>query len=271
MCGITGFVARSTARPAEALAAIVQAQASAIAHRGPDDKGVWVDAACGVALGHRRLSIVDLSPAGHQPMSSHDGRYVIMLNGEIYNYRELRCDIEQADASKTGFSGWRGHSDTEVLLELMAASNVAAALERTVGMFAIAVWDRLERSLTLARDRLGEKPLYYGFVADAFVFGSELKALRAYPGWNADVDREALTAYLRFAYVPHTHSIYRGIHKLPPGTFLTVGLDAVAARTLPRPQTYWSASNAVGAARQDPFRGSYGEAVDELERLLRQS
>ena len=138
-------------------------------------------------------------------------------------------------------------------------------------MFALALWDRVARTLTLARDRLGEKPLYYGFVADAFVFGSELKALRAYPGWNAEIDPEAVTAYLRFAYVPHTHSIYRGVHKLAPGTFLTIGLDAIATRQTPPPQSYWSAKRAVAAARQDPFRGGHGEAVDELERLLRRS
>jgi asparagine synthase (glutamine-hydrolysing) len=268
MCGITGFVLATPSRSAEELTATVLGQARAIAHRGPDDEGSWVDPACGIALGHRRLSIVDLSPAGHQPMSSHTGRYVIILNGEIYNHRELRSAIEREAVAGEPFAGWRGHSDTEVLLEVIARRGVAGALERAVGMFAMAIWDREKRQLTLARDRIGEKPLYYGYVGETLVFGSELKALAAHPGWRADIDREALAAYLRFAYVPHAHSIYRGIRKLLPGSTITFGQHDTVHRTLPAPRSYWSATEAIAAAKHDPFGGSEDEAIDELERLL---
>jgi asparagine synthase (glutamine-hydrolysing) len=271
MCGITGFVLVKPSWSADELTATAVAQASALAHRGPDDQGSWVDPACGVALGHRRLSIVDLSAAGHQPMCSHDGRYVIVLNGEIYNYRELRSDIEREAAGAQPLAEWRGHSDTEVLLEAIARRGVTAALDGAVGMFAMAVWDRQKRQLTLTRDRIGEKPLYYGFVEGALVFGSELKALAVHPGWRADIDRDALAAYLRFGYVPHIHSIYRGIRKLPPGTTVTFGQREIAQRTLPEPQSYWSAAEAITAAKRDSFRGTEREAVDELERLLRLS
>lgn len=271
MCGITGIVLATPSWSADQLSATVLSQALAIAHRGPDDQGHWVDPGCGVALGHRRLSIVDLSPAGHQPMCSHDGRYVIVLNGEIYNYRELRGLLERDALAGQPLAGWRGHSDTEVLLELISRRGMAGALERVVGMFAMAIWDRQQRKLTLARDRIGEKPLYYGFVGGALVFGSELKALTAHPGWHADIDREALASYLRFAYVPHARSIYRGICKLVPGTTVTFGQDEIAQRRLPEPVSYWSATEAIAAAKRDPFRGTESEAVDELERLLRQS
>ena len=256
---------------ADELTATVVAQASAIAHRGPDDHGVWVDPAFGVALGHRRLSIVDLSAAGHQPMRSHDGRYITTFNGEIYNYRDLRLALESEAHAGRGSAGWRGHSDTEVLLEAVATYGVDAALQKAVGMFAMGIWDRERRALMLARDRIGEKPLYYGYVGGALVFGSELKALAAHPGWRSEIDRDALTAYLRFAYVPHTHSIYRGVHKLPPGSIVTFTQSDIAQRKLPQPRSYWSAKEAIVGAKRDPFRGTEREAVDELERLLRQS
>ncbi|MEO8740957.1 MAG: asparagine synthase (glutamine-hydrolyzing) [Casimicrobiaceae bacterium] len=271
MCGITGFVLNSPSQSEAALTATVLAQAATIVHRGPDDDGSWVDAASGVALGFRRLSIVDLSPAGHQPMRSHNGRYVMVFNGEIYNYGEFRSAIEREASAAQGAIAWRGHSDTEALLEAIVRYGITGALQRCVGMFALAVWDRELRQLTLGRDRFGEKPLYYGFVGGDLAFGSELKTLVAHPGWKGEIDREALTAYLRFAYVPHARSIYRGIHKLPPGTTLTFRLDDAAKGRLPEPQSYWSATDAINAAKRDPFRGSDVEAVDELERLLRQS
>ena len=271
MCGITGFALSNPSWPADRLTATVLAQARAVAHRGPDDEGSWVDPACGVAVGHRRLSIVDLSPAGHQPMASHDGRYVIVLNGEIYNHRELRGQLEQETSGEKSVSAWRGHSDTEVLLEAISRWGIDEALKRVVGMFAMAVWDRAERKLTLARDRIGEKPLHYGFVGGALVFGSELKALAAHPGWRGDIDREALTSYLRFAYVPHARSIYRGVLKLLPGTTVTFGQPELARQTLPEPLSYWSATEVIAAAKRDPFRGTETEAIDELDRLLRES
>ena len=271
MCGITGFLLGSPSQSDDSLTATVLSQTRTIVHRGPDDDGSWVDAAYGIALGFRRLSIVDLSPAGHQPMRSHNGRYVIVFNGEIYNYGDFRSAIEREAGAGQGAITWRGHSDTEVLLETIVRHGISGALQRCVGMYAMAIWDRELRQLTLARDRFGEKPLYYGFVGTSLVFGSELKTLAAHPGWTGDIDREALTAYLRFAYVPHARSIYRGIHKLAPGTTLTFGLDDATAHRLPEPKSYWSVTEAINAAKLDPFRGSDNEAVDELERVLKQS
>jgi asparagine synthase (glutamine-hydrolysing) len=222
MCGFAGYLTldfNSLNRPEE----IVARMALAIAHRGPDDSGVWVDAQAGIALGHQRLSIIDLSAAGHQPMHSLNGRYVMVFNGEIYNHLDLRLELEK----KACFSiNWQGYSDTETLLAGFELWGVEATLKQTVGMFAIALWDREEKSLILARDRFGEKPLYYGWVGNganiAFVFGSELKAIRAYPGYANPLSREALALYMRFSYVPAPHSIYHNIFKLEPGCVLDI-------------------------------------------------
>jgi len=268
MCGIAGFVTARRDRCADAMSSAVAAQADAIAHRGPDDRGSWVDVFAGVAFGHRRLSIVDLSPQGHQPMTSHDGRLVIVFNGEIYNHGELRTELERSGQAP---QRWRGHSDTEVLLEALSRRGVDATLRATVGMFALALWDRGRQQLVLARDRLGEKPLYYGYTGGTLVFGSELKALTAHPEWAGEIDREALTAYLRFGYVPHERAIYRGVRKLLPGTHVTFSLDDVGNRRMPSPEPYWSAAAAIDNARRQPFVGDDVEAVDELERVLRAS
>ncbi len=258
MCGLCGFMAPAADLSAEAVAAAVTAMAETLVHRGPDDGGVWVDTAAGIALGHRRLAILDLSPQGHQPMVSACGRYVLAYNGEIYNFETLRRALD-------GEVQWRGHSDTEVLLAALARRGTAATLADLNGMFAFALWDRRERRLTLARDRLGEKPLYYGWQGGRFLFGSELKALIAHPGWASDIDRDALAAYLRLGYVPAPHAIWQGIAKLPPGTWLT--LDA--GRTEPRLHSYWSARAAVEQGLAHPFAGSEDEALDALERLLK--
>ena len=197
--------------------------ANAIAHRGPDDSGVWIDDAAGICLAHRRLSIIDLSPAGHQPMHSFSGRFVLSFNGEIYNHLEIRAELEAAGVD----IAWRGHSDTETLLAAFEHWGLEATLSRAVGMFAIAIWDRNERRLTLARDRFGEKPLYYGWlgagVDRAFVFGSELKAFRAHPGFVNPVSRDALALYLQHCVVPAPYSIYHNVFKLSPGCLLDVG------------------------------------------------
>jgi asparagine synthase (glutamine-hydrolysing) len=246
--------------------------ANSIAHRGPDDAGVWVDEATRVGLAHRRLSILDPSPAGHQPMASACGRYVIVFNGEIYNHLELRetlgaCLSSMASLQRGGGVGaWRGHSDTETLLAAIVAWGMETTLKQCVGMFAFALWDRHERSLTLARDRLGEKPLYYGWVNGTFLFASELKALRAWPGFSAEIDRAALALYMRHNYVPAPWSIYRSIWKLLPGTLLRVTADGEST-----PTAYWSAREAASAGLAQPFAGDDREAADELERLLRQS
>lgn len=258
MCGLTGFL---TPGGGDAAAMAEQARicAEAIAHRGPDDAGVWVDAEAGLALGHQRLSIIDLSPQGHQPMASHCGRWIIAFNGEIYNFPSLGTRLE--DEGEV----FRGHSDTEVLLQGFARWGVARTLGEANGMFAFALWDRAERRLTLGRDRFGQKPLYYGRCGDTLLFGSELKALRAHPAFTAGIDRGALTLYLRHAYVPAPMTIHEGIRKLPPGTTLEIEADG----TIGAPRAYWSAAAVAEAAMADPFTGTPEEAVAALEALLR--
>lgn len=243
------------------------AMAERITHRGPDDSGVWVDPDGGIALAHRRLSIVDLSPAGHQPMHSACGRYVLVFNGEIYNHADLRARLEHAGYAPP----WKGHADTESLLACIAAWGIERALLSAVGMFALALWDRQDRVLALARDRLGEKPLYYGWQGGTFLFGSELKALKAHPAFRAAIDRDALALLLRHNCIPAPYSIYQGVHKLLPGHLLLVrgAPDRDAAETVPFP--YWDFNQVVRAGLADPFSGSDTEAVDALETQLRQS
>ena len=260
MCGIAGFLTRIKT---DNSLAIATRMTEAIRRRGPDAIGHWLDIASGIALGHRRLAILDLTPAGAQPMVSHCGRYVIAFNGEIYSFAVIRGELEQAGVAPA----WRGHSDTEVMLAAIAAWGLEAALKKFVGMFAFALWDRETRTLSLARDRLGEKPLYYGWQGETFLFGSELKALRAHPGFRAEIDRDALTLFLRHNCIPAPYSIYQGIHKLPPGTFLQVHAGQKDAR----PVAYWSARSVAEAGQCNLFRGSDAEAVTELERLLGQA
>ena len=257
MCGLTGFWSIVGKGDAPALAA---SMADRLAHRGPDDSGVWTDAESGIALAHRRLSIVDLSAAGHQPMLSASGRWVLAYNGEVYNHLVLRRQLEASGEAPP----WRGHSDTETLLAGFEAWGVDETLKRSVGMFALALWDRHERALWLARDRIGEKPLYYGWQGNTFLFGSELKALRAHPAFNAAVDRGALALLLRHNYVPGPHSIYAGIHKLPPGTWLKLA----AGQRDPEPVAFWSLAGIAEGGTAEPFAGTETEAIDTLERLL---
>ena len=238
----------------------LKAMTDAIAHRGPDDQGLWLDAMAGVALGHRRLSIVDLSPAGHQPMVSDSGRYAIVYNGEIYNHHDLRAELEAAGTAPA----WRGHSDTEVLLAAIDHWGLDQSLTRLNGMFAFALWDRETRSLSLARDRLGEKPLYYGNSGGVFLFGSELKALTTHPAFSGSVDRDALTLFLRHSYVPACHSIWQGINKLPPAHYVVVKRGG---RDIGVPVCYWDFDNvaqtsAAAAVADGPH------LADELEKLL---
>src|SRR5690349_356520 len=215
MCGIAGVLGGPKVE-----AETVLRMTRALAHRGPDDEGVWLDSEARIGLGHRRLSVIDLSLAGHQPMLSPAGRYVLTFNGEIYNFADLRTGLE-AQGHEVN---WRGHSDTEVLLAGFDFWGIKPTLQRASGMFAFAVWDKKERTLILARDRLGEKPLYYGRQRGSggpFLFGSELKALRQHPGFDADIDRQALDLFVRHLAVPAPRSIYRGIRQLQPGTMLT--------------------------------------------------
>lgn len=258
MCGIAGFLGDFQQR--DTLADRAKTMADTLLHRGPDDGGIWIEPDSGLALTHRRLSILDLSPEGHQPMVSTCGRYVIVYNGEVYNFRELRQELEQREAIS-----WRGGSDTEVILAAIQAWGLPRALERFIGMFAFALWDRERLTLSLARDRLGEKPLYYGRQGKVFLFGSELKALRAHPAFRGEIDRDALAMMQRYAYVPAPYSIYRGIHKLPPGTYLTLSPDA---QQEVKPTTYWSARHLAEQGQRDPFTGSDQEAITEMDRLL---
>jgi asparagine synthase (glutamine-hydrolysing) len=265
MCGITGFVDCSRTQGSEALQATVMRMANTLRHRGPDDDGCWVDAPTGLALGFRRLSIIDLSPEGHQPMLSASGRYVVAFNGEIYNHAELRQELGNGVAGMR----FRGHSDTEVLLAAVEHWGMEQAVRRFVGMFAFAVWDRQERLLHLGRDRIGEKPLFYGWMAETFLFASELKALRAHPAFRSEIDRDALAAYTRYGYVPAPYSIYQGIHKLIPGTLFT--LHANGEKSLPSPRPYWSPTEIAEAGAADPSTLDETAAADQLERLLRQA
>ncbi len=258
MCGLVGSLGGRADQ--QELASRASAMADRIRHRGPDDEGVWVDAEAGVALGHRRLSILDLSPAGHQPMLSASGRWVVAYNGELYNHLALRRELE----GRSGGLAWRGTSDTETLLAAVEAWGVEGALSRSVGMFAIALWDREGRELWLARDRMGEKPLYYGFQGEALLFGSDLSALRAHPAFRGELDRDALALYLRLNYVPEPYSIYRGIRKLEPGTYVRVSAERPALE----PRAYWSLRDAVERGEKEPYRGDDARAVDELEALL---
>jgi asparagine synthase (glutamine-hydrolysing) len=259
MCGIVGFVTPRNVVTSE----IITEMASALAHRGPDDSGYWLDQETGIALGHRRLSIVDLSPSGHQPMLSRSGRYVVAYNGEVYNFQEIRADLNSRACSAR--IPWRGHSDTEVMLEAVEAWGFDEALKKFAGMFAFALWDREQRLLHLVRDRLGEKPLYYGEVAGSFVFASELKALRMFPGAQFEVDRNALAGLLQFQYIPAPACIYRGIRKLEPGATLSVRV-AQGRFDLGASRRYWSID--TGEPREGPTARE-GPLVEELHSLLR--
>lgn len=258
MCGIVGFWGKRR-DPSD----LIRSMADRISHRGPDSHGVWVDEATGMALGHRRLAIVDLSEAGVQPMTSSDGRFVISYNGEIYNHRELRTELDACRPVR-----WRGNSDTETLLEAVSTWGFEATLRKTNGMFAIALFDRETRKLSLARDRMGEKPLYWGRLGGDFVFASELKALFPHPAWTGDVDRDVLTLFLRNNYVPAPHTIHPGLFKLEPGHWFEVENDG---KTVSSPQSYWSVQEAVSQGAKRPFQGSARDAVSALGDLLSDS
>ena len=267
MCGIAGYWSASGGQ------VDATAMADALTHRGPDDGGAWADPEAGIALSHRRLAIIDLSAAGHQPMASPDGRHVIVYNGEIYNHLDLRRELE-AD----GAIAWRGHSDTETLVHGIARWGLDATLQRCVGMFAIALWDRQERTLSLARDRMGEKPLFYGWSRAGLVFGSELKGLRAAPGFDNPVDPDVLSLYLRFNYVPAPWSILRHIYKVEPGAIVTLDRSARAAIPAAPPtvdgerpvgvtcRRYWSLDAVVAAGADDGM--TEAEALAGLEARL---
>jgi asparagine synthase (glutamine-hydrolysing) len=255
MCGIAGFYDARGATPDRD--ATCAAMIDALAHRGPDDRGVWIDQEAGIALGHRRLSIIDLSPAGHQPMASHTGRFVVSYNGEIFNWNELRDELPPPDG------GYRGHSDTEIFLRGVEIWGLDATLDRLIGFFAIALWDQDTRRLTLVRDRLGIKPLYWGEFAGQLLFGSELRALKAHPACRSEIDRDALAAYMRTAYVPAPHSIWKGVHKLAPGGRLDIEADGAV-----RLSRFWDLRAAIHAGASARSRPLPEDALAEWEDLL---
>jgi asparagine synthase (glutamine-hydrolysing) len=261
MCGLAGFFDRTSKIDPEQYGPIIEAMTGRIAHRGPDDAGLWCDPASAIALGFRRLAILDLSPAGHQPMASSDGRLMMVYNGEIYNHRDLRAEL-------TPLRGipWRSSGDSEVLLEGFVRWGVHETLARLDGMFAIALWDRQERRLWLARDRFGEKPLYYGFAGGTLLFGSELKALKAHPAWRGVIDRPALGLYLAHGYVPAPYSAYEGIGKLPPGHVVSFTATEETA-----PRAFWDLEQQAAIAAATPFTGDLAAAADLLEQLIDES
>ena len=260
MCGIVGFLGGSDI---ESFPNHLDRMARRLVHRGPDSGDIWLNYDSKIGLAQRRLSIIDLSPAGHQPMHSPCGRYVLVYNGEIYNHSDLRVDLE----TESGGFNWRGHSDTETLLAALCHWGIQVALTRLNGMFAFALWDTLERRLFLARDRMGEKPLYYGRIGNTFIFASELKALTVHPNWNGKVDRNALALYMRHNYVPTPFSIYEGIFKLPPAHFIAIGEDGCS---LSEPVCYWKLSE-IAVSTSNLASAKPNTLANELDTLLRDS
>jgi asparagine synthase (glutamine-hydrolysing) len=256
MCGLTGYWQRGGGLDDGAMP-LVERMANTLRHRGPDDGRTWVDRQAGVALGFRRLAIVDLSPAGAQPMESPSGRYAICYNGEIYNAESLRPELTPS------VGNWRGHSDTEVMLAAFDHWGIERTLPRLAGMFAMAIWDRRERRLSLVRDRLGKKPLYWSLIGNTIIFGSELRALRAHPAFVGEIDRDALALYLRHACYPSPFTVYRNVKQLQPGHRVDIGVSGE-----PRIAPYWRLADEVVAGWDAPFTGGDEEAVDALREVL---
>jgi asparagine synthase (glutamine-hydrolysing) len=261
MCGIAGLF-RPGGGDESMLAGYARRMTDALAHRGPDADGVWTCGSVGIAFGHRRLSILDLSEAGSQPMLSTCGRFAVTFNGEIYNHLDIRKELDACGVSPN----WRGHSDTETLLYAVRQWGISAALQRFIGMFAFALWDQQERTLTLCRDRFGEKPLFYGWCGQDLLFASELKALAVHPDWLPSLDRSALTSFMRYSYVPAPHTIWTGIRKLPCATFVTFATNAPSGST-PAPEPYWLLREQTTLGQHCRIADET-EAINELQRLL---
>ncbi len=266
MCGIAGFIADSWGR--DQRTELINKMNDCLIHRGPDAAGIWLDEQSGVTLGHRRLSIRDLSPCGAQPMLSHSGRFIMVYNGEIYNAEALKDELKHMGYT----AAWRGTSDTEILLEAMEHLGTERALRTAKGMFAIALYDRQERTLSLIRDRVGEKPLFYGSINGCFVFASELTAIRQFPGFAKKINRNAVAGYIRYGYVPAPATIYEGVYKLMPGTVMTLPgsfREEIAGKALTR--SYWSMEKAARRGEETPFSGSFEEAAEKLDQILKEA
>lgn len=256
MCGIAGFI-DSKGINFDYANEIGKAMGKAIQHRGPDDSGIWIDKDNGLTLVHQRLSIIELSQSGHQPMISASGRYILCFNGEIYNHKDLRIELDKQGKSPA----WQGNSDTETILACIEAYGLKKTLQKLIGMFAIAIWDKFKKEIFLARDRVGEKPLYYGSYGELLLFGSELKALRAHPKFIPKINRDALCLFLRHNCIPQPYSIYEGIKKLPPGHFVNLKKDAV-------PKKYWSLNDSITSAKLIPFKETEIDSLNALDKLL---
>lgn len=267
MCGIVGFYDAS--QPLTSSIGILHKMLETIRHRGPNDGGVWHSHKDGIYFGHRRLSILELSEAGHQPMQSFDHKFSIIFNGEIYNHLALRKELESSGLAP--LNGWRGNSDTETLLTCFSAWGIEKSLKATIGMFALALWDEECKTLTLARDRVGEKPLFYGWQNNTFLFGSELKALKVNPSFMNRENWHAANTFLHLNYIPAPSTIYDEIFKLLPGTYLQLSTDNFYRRTTPSPVQYWSLQESALSGASNPFLGDYQDAIVELELLIRQS
>jgi len=261
MCGFAGALEEGV--HADLWQERLTAMGNRLVHRGPDDQGVWSDPAASVGLSHRRLSVIDLSPQGHQPMVSPNGRFVIAYNGEIYNFEDLRQELAGENIP------WRGRSDTEVLLAAVETWGLETAIRKAVGMFAFALWDREKHELHLVRDRVGIKPLYYGWCGKAFLFGSELKPLQAHPSFDNRISRNSVASFLRHNYIPCPWSIFEGVHKQRPGTILTISGDRFGNPDTIRETVYWSMQRVVEEGRDRPFEGNDQDTLDELDALLR--
>ena len=262
MCGIAGFV--GFGNTGYSIAEIASKMGSSISHRGPDDSGLWIDEHAQVAFAHQRLSILDLSSAGSQPMKSKSGRYIIVFNGEIYNHNNLREKISSA----TQNTQWLGSSDTETLLAAMDLWGVEKTISYIEGMFAIALWDKKNNELYLIRDKVGEKPLYYGFQGTTFMFASELKALKCHPNFLGSIDKSSIMLQMQYGYIPAPHSIYRGISKLEPGRILKISFDCSGVYTKIKNQSYWSPQNLLLHGATNPYQGDFASSVEGLEKVL---
>ncbi len=268
MCGFAGFMeCGNNNSSAMELNQLADRMADRISHRGPDDAGVWSDAATGVAFSFRRLAILDLTEAGHQPMASPSGHFVIVFNGEIYNHKDVLRDLR----SRNHQLSLRGHSDTEILAAGFEEWGITETLRRCVGMFAVAVWDKRSRRLILARDRFGEKPLYFGISKKTLLFGSELRALTSHPAFVPNINRDALGAFMRFGYIPAPQTIYKNIRKLQPGAVISFSAEDVIAGHMPELEKFWSLEEASKQATMAPFTGTVADASVALENILKRT
>tara|TARA_R110002050_G_scaffold300734_1_gene472047 strand:- start:1903 stop:3831 length:1929 start_codon:yes stop_codon:yes gene_type:complete len=258
MCGFTGFIDFKREYKASQLDKITQKMAAEIDYRGPDDWGVWSDESCGISLGHRRLSIQDLSPLGHQPMQSVSGRYWMVYNGEVYNAPDIRQELEGK-----GYQ-FKGSSDTEVMLTAFDVWGVKKSVQKFIGMWGFALWDRQDKALILCRDRLGIKPVYWGINKHTLFFGSSLKSFRSHPQWATELDKDALSSYFRFSYVPAPYSIYQGVKKQKPGTIITIKSQCNIQE-----EEYWSMQDVYDKGQAAPLEISDKDAIDQLEVILK--